>query len=211
MFVNVQIAWRIAGFERDEACAQLGTALGELTFFEHGNQFSQACCIGIEFQKQFKCAATGQAKAMGFVGADALFQAHGRTVGDGVGFAVLRNEVVFNAAARHRAHHGTCFAQSHDRAHRAWRRAPSSDNGGEQRALPSFTPSFERSQHHNVEVFHDALNLCREKRLAHQEPNGAGAHQQCEPDPAWNAARSGGRFGCACDWRAFSLGVFGLQ
>ena len=35
---------------------------------------------------------------MRFVGTDAVFQTHGCAVLDGVGFAVLRNQIVFYAA-----------------------------------------------------------------------------------------------------------------
>ena len=118
MIVDLEFAGRVAGFECDSACFKVGTSLCQLAFFKHGNELRQTGCIGVELQQQFKGATTGQAKAVRFVGADAVLQANWRAVGDGIGFAVLRDQVIFNAAPRHRSHHGAGFGQGHDGTHR---------------------------------------------------------------------------------------------
>ena len=93
-------------------------------------------------------ATAGQAEAVRFIRTRAVGHALRRAIGDhvfvvgradaGVGLvgrAVSVNQIVFDAAARKRASHSAALAQRHDGAHRARRRTPRADHGGEQGAL----------------------------------------------------------------------------
>ena len=101
MLVDVQFTGGIAGNQGDQARLEIGASLRQLPSRQHVNQLSQAGRIGIELEQQLEGATTGQTKAVRFIGTDAVFQAHWRAVCDGIGFAVLCNQIVFNAAARY--------------------------------------------------------------------------------------------------------------
>ncbi|MNE21894.1 hypothetical protein D3C80_1150760 [compost metagenome] len=110
-----------------------------------------------EFQHQFEGAATGQAEAVGLVGADAVAHHLGKAAGHAwaaVGAGVAVNEVVLDAAARDTADHTAVTAQGHHRAHRAGGGAPGTGDRGEQGAVAGGEPVSGGAQDQQVDAFH---------------------------------------------------------
>ena len=124
---GVAIGSGAAGLELRVAIQQRDAALHQAARVELRHQGGQALRIGVEFQQQLQRAATRQAKAVGLVGADAVFHPFRWSLGQAaratwrIGLGEAVNQVVFDAAAGDRSDHRTVFAQSHDGAHRPWR------------------------------------------------------------------------------------------
>ena len=101
---------------------------------------------------------------MRFIGSDAVLHALRCTAGNDRGFARALprgislceavDQVVFNTATRNRTYHRACFAQGHDGANRAGRRAPCANDSGQQSALPCLAPVAQCAQDHDINIFH---------------------------------------------------------
>ena len=133
--IQGQVGRGVADCQADRTTLQLHRAAHQLPAGERLHQRGQAGGIGVKFQQQLQGAATGQAKAVGLVGADAvldqarrpardvLFASRGGSVGWGGGWGIGPGEavdqVVFNAAARDRTDHRAVLAQGHDGADRS--------------------------------------------------------------------------------------------
>ena len=139
---------------------QVQNAFGAATRQAGLEQFVQPAAHRDGLQHQLHRAATRQAEAVRFVGRDAVAQHGGRVGGAGrpyTAFADAVDQVVFDAAARDRAHRLAAAVDGHERARWPGRRAPGARHRDQHHRQASCVPAHRGSQHARVEVFQAGL------------------------------------------------------
>jgi hypothetical protein len=158
--VDVQRLGRFGRVQRDVAGGQVYAAAYQGAREQLRGQLLQRGGIGVEFQHQLERAAAGQAEAMGLIGGHAIGHDPRRLAPAACMVHLLAQarvalqQVVLDAAARHRTHGLAVFAQRHHGADGAGRRSPGAHDGGQHGMQALGTPAVELLEDGDVYVVH---------------------------------------------------------
>jgi hypothetical protein len=156
--VERQAVGRFGMTERGAPAGHVERARDQPAAFHGCKQFGNAAVHRQRLGHEFDRAAAGQAEAMRFLGADAVFHRFRARGPDAFAMHAI-DDVVLDAAARYRADHEAVVTHRQHGAFRTWRRAPRSDYRYQQYAMSFMLPLDAALQDFEIHAVHDRFRF----------------------------------------------------